>query len=85
MPASVLVHVAVLVRRLAMHLLEVQLQLALEVLRLAVELGDLHVGELARGVALHSRQVTLTHPVRRTPLSVAAPLPPSWPDGLDQS
>jgi 23S rRNA pseudouridine1911/1915/1917 synthase len=30
------------------------------------------------GIALHARQLELTHPVRKTPLSLEAPLPKSW-------
>jgi 23S rRNA pseudouridine1911/1915/1917 synthase len=31
-----------------------------------------------RGIALHSRRLVLEHPVRKTPLEIEAPLPPSW-------
>jgi 23S rRNA pseudouridine1911/1915/1917 synthase len=30
------------------------------------------------GIALHSRRLVLHHPVRKTPLEIEAPLPPSW-------
>jgi len=32
------------------------------------------------GIALHSHRLTLEHPVRRTPLTIEAPLPASWSD-----
>lgn len=32
-----------------------------------------------RAVALHALSLTLTHPTRKEPLTVAAPLPPYWP------
>jgi 23S rRNA pseudouridine1911/1915/1917 synthase len=43
--------------------------------------GDRKYGsrdEFADGIALHARRLLLTHPVRRTPLELIAPLPPSW-------
>jgi 23S rRNA pseudouridine1911/1915/1917 synthase len=30
------------------------------------------------GIALHSRRLTFEHPVRRTPITLEAPLPPAW-------
>ncbi|RIK77128.1 MAG: RNA pseudouridine synthase [Planctomycetota bacterium] len=33
---------------------------------------------LADGIALHARRLSLLHPVRRDPLRLEAPLPPSW-------
>jgi len=30
------------------------------------------------GIALHSRRLTLTHPVKKTTLQIEAPLPDSW-------
>ena len=30
------------------------------------------------GIALHSRQLRLIHPVRRTPVEIVAPVPASW-------
>ena len=30
------------------------------------------------GIALHARSLELTHPVRKTPLRLEAPLPGSW-------
>lgn len=33
----------------------------------------------SRGIALHSYRLSLTHPVRNTPLAVVAPLPGWWP------
>jgi 23S rRNA pseudouridine1911/1915/1917 synthase len=44
-------------------------------------LGDRKYGSpraFPSGIALHSRQLTFEHPVRYTPLSIAAPLPLSW-------
>jgi 23S rRNA pseudouridine1911/1915/1917 synthase len=44
-------------------------------------LGDRKYGARTRftpGIALHARQLELTHPVRKTPLSLVAPLPDSW-------
>lgn len=29
-------------------------------------------------ISLHSRHISLVHPVRKTPLEITAPLPPSW-------
>ncbi|MBL9163861.1 MAG: RluA family pseudouridine synthase [Planctomycetaceae bacterium] len=43
--------------------------------------GDRKYGatlEFPRGIALHSRQLELEHPVRREPLTLTAPLPASW-------
>jgi 23S rRNA pseudouridine1911/1915/1917 synthase len=43
--------------------------------------GDRKYGATRRfpnGIALHSRRLTLKHPVRKTPLAIEAPLPPSW-------
>lgn len=34
------------------------------------------------GIALHSRRLELMHPVRKTPLEIEAPLPPSWNQNL---
>jgi 23S rRNA pseudouridine1911/1915/1917 synthase len=44
-------------------------------------LGDSKYGatrEFARGIALHARRLEILHPVRRTPLTIEAPLPASW-------
>jgi 23S rRNA pseudouridine1911/1915/1917 synthase len=44
-------------------------------------LGDRKYGGRASftpGIALHARRLELTHPVRKTPLSLTAPLPGSW-------
>ena len=30
------------------------------------------------GISLHSRHISLVHPVRKTPLELTAPLPSSW-------
>ncbi len=35
-------------------------------------------GDFPRGIALHARRLTLTHPVRRDCLELVAPLPASW-------
>jgi 23S rRNA pseudouridine1911/1915/1917 synthase len=43
--------------------------------------GDFKYGSritLEAGIALHSREVTLDHPVRHEPLRIEAPLPASW-------
>lgn len=43
--------------------------------------GDLKYGSrvsFPTGIALHSRRLELTHPVRQTPLQLVAPLPNSW-------
>lgn len=43
--------------------------------------GDLKYGsnvDFEPGIALHSRQLALEHPVRREPLEIMAPLPASW-------
>jgi 23S rRNA pseudouridine1911/1915/1917 synthase len=43
--------------------------------------GDAKYGarsQFAAGIALHSRSLELTHPVRKTPLRIEAPLPGSW-------
>lgn len=36
------------------------------------------------GICLHSRSVRLTHPVKKTELTVTAPVPPSWKGVRDQ-
>jgi 23S rRNA pseudouridine1911/1915/1917 synthase len=44
-------------------------------------LGDSKYGStlaFPAGIALHSRQLELVHPVRRTPLQLVAPLPACW-------
>ena len=44
-------------------------------------LGDLKYGattSFPHGIALHSRQLGLDHPVRKTPLRLEAPLPAAW-------
>jgi 23S rRNA pseudouridine1911/1915/1917 synthase len=44
-------------------------------------LGDRKYGSqhaFAHGIALHSRQLELEHPVRKTPLRFVAPLPDAW-------
>jgi 23S rRNA pseudouridine1911/1915/1917 synthase len=44
-------------------------------------LGDRKYGattDFPSGIALHSRQLELVHPVRGTPLRLVAPLPASW-------
>jgi 23S rRNA pseudouridine1911/1915/1917 synthase len=44
-------------------------------------LGDVKYGATTpfpHGVALHSRQLVLEHPVRKTPLRLEAPLPAAW-------
>jgi 23S rRNA pseudouridine1911/1915/1917 synthase len=43
--------------------------------------GDLKYGsqtKFSSGIALHSRRLVLEHPVRKTPLTIEAPLPRSW-------
>jgi 23S rRNA pseudouridine1911/1915/1917 synthase len=43
--------------------------------------GDRKYGSQRRfplGIALHSRRLTFEHPVRKLPLTIEAPLPPSW-------
>jgi len=44
-------------------------------------LGDTKYGArrgFSTGIALHSRRLVLTHPVRETQLEIVAPLPPAW-------
>lgn len=44
-------------------------------------LGDAKYGSPRRfsaGIALHARSLTLLHPVRKTPLTLTAPVPDSW-------
>ena len=44
-------------------------------------LGDSKYGSRApfpRGIALHARRLTFVHPVRKTPISLVAPLPKTW-------
>lgn len=44
-------------------------------------LGDAKYGSKRRfssGIALHARSLTLSHPVRKTPLTLTAPVPDSW-------
>lgn len=36
------------------------------------------------GINLHSRRLLLEHPVSHIQLDITAPLPPSWPDGLQE-
>jgi 23S rRNA pseudouridine1911/1915/1917 synthase len=46
--------------------------------------GDRKYGSVRRfplGIALHSRRIAFEHPVRKTPLSIEAPLPASWSGG----
>jgi 23S rRNA pseudouridine1911/1915/1917 synthase len=48
-------------------------------------LGDRKYGStrpFPAGIALHSRFIAMQHPVRKTPLELTAPLPPSWPAEL---
>lgn len=48
--------------------------------------GDAKYGArstFSRGIALHAQKLTLTHPVRRTPIEVVAPLPSYWPNTGD--
>lgn len=43
--------------------------------------GDRKYGSrevFAQGIALHARQLTVTHPTRGTPLTITAPLPDTW-------
>lgn len=43
--------------------------------------GDRKYGsrrEFPHGIALHSRRLEIMHPVRKEPLVIEAPLPPSW-------
>lgn len=50
-------------------------------------LGDAKYGarsSFLAGIALHSRQLSILHPVQRTPLVITAPLPQSW-QRFDQS
>lgn len=45
--------------------------------------GDRKYGSsegFARGIALHSHRLAMTHPVRGTPLEVVAPVPAWWPE-----
>jgi 23S rRNA pseudouridine1911/1915/1917 synthase len=44
-------------------------------------IGDRKYGsrrEFPHGIALHSRRLEIMHPVRKEPLVIEAPLPPSW-------
>ena len=44
-------------------------------------LGDRKYGGprgFSSGIALHARELRFVHPVRKTPIRVIAPLPPSW-------
>jgi 23S rRNA pseudouridine1911/1915/1917 synthase len=44
-------------------------------------IGDRKYGsrrEFPHGIALHSRRLDIMHPVRKEPLVIEAPLPPSW-------
>ncbi|MFO0902769.1 MAG: RluA family pseudouridine synthase [Pirellulales bacterium] len=44
--------------------------------------GDARYGSrraFPRGIALHARQLVLTHPTLKTPLEITAPLPEYWP------
>ncbi len=43
--------------------------------------GDRKYGsrrEFAAGIALHARRLVVEHPVRKTPVTIEAPLPPEW-------
>lgn len=76
-------------------LLEVQLetgrkhQIRVQLARhLSPILGDQKYGarrQIRRGIALHARQLTLLHPVRKEPVSVTAPLPAGWRAWLGKS
>ena len=33
-------------------------------------------------IALHARQITFTHPTRREPITIVAPVPADWPESL---
>jgi 23S rRNA pseudouridine1911/1915/1917 synthase len=58
------------------HQIRVQLAAAF-----APIVGDRKYGSnspFPHGIALHSRRLALEHPVRKTPLEIEAPLPPSW-------
>ena len=49
--------------------------------------GDRKYGSVRRfadGIALHSRRLTIEHPVRHTRLVIEAPLPPSWSAGSNR-
>jgi 23S rRNA pseudouridine1911/1915/1917 synthase len=52
-------------------------------------LGDKKYGArtpFPSGIALHARSLELTHPVRKTPLHLTAPLPVAWREsGIDAS
>jgi 23S rRNA pseudouridine1911/1915/1917 synthase len=37
------------------------------------------------GIALHSRRLVIEHPVRKTPLTLEAPLPAVWQRWVDRS
>jgi len=44
-------------------------------------LGDQKYGakrSFSEGIALHSRRIEFIHPVRKQPLAIEAPIPPSW-------
>jgi 23S rRNA pseudouridine1911/1915/1917 synthase len=51
-------------------------------------LGDIKYGSKVRlkaldgrlRIALHARQVTFTHPTRREPITIVAPVPADWPE-----
>ena len=71
------------------HLLEVELltgrhhQIRCQLSHLGCPIkGDLKYGAPRSnpdgGICLHARTVRLTHPVRKTEITVTAPLPPSW-------
>ena len=49
-------------------------------------LGDRKYGARSKfpeGIALHARALQVLHPVRKSPLRITAPLPPSWNDFQD--
>jgi 23S rRNA pseudouridine1911/1915/1917 synthase len=57
---------------------QIRVQLAAAV---APILGDRKYGATVKfrdGIALHARRLVLEHPVRKTPLTIEAPLPRSW-------
>jgi 23S rRNA pseudouridine1911/1915/1917 synthase len=51
-------------------------------------LGDIKYGSKVRlkaldgrlRIALHARQITFTHPIRREPITIVAPVPADWPE-----
>ena len=53
-------------------------------------LGDIKYGSKVRlkaldgrlRIALHARQITFTHPTRREPITIVAPVPADWPESI---